>query len=67
MPRAAAQEHRDSSNDEKEAMMTYHDNLKKLLSTVEFSVTSEMNRRRSTAQVVAEANKTLPLSVYECE
>ena len=47
--------------------MTYHDNLKKLLSTVEFSVTSEMNRRRSTAQVVAEANKTLPLSVYECE
>ena len=44
-----------------------HDHLKKLLSTVKQSVVNEMRRRELTAQHVAKTNKTLPLSVYDCE
>ena len=45
----------------------YHQHLVKLLSTVEQSVTTDMDKREKVAMVVAEKNGKLPLSVYECK
>ena len=47
-------------------MKDNHENLNKLLSTVEVSVTSEMKRRKKISQIVAEKNKKIPISVYDC-
>merc|ERR1712096_42514 len=40
-----------------------HDNLKKLLTTVEISVDSEMKKRKMISEVIAEQNRKLPISV----
>jgi len=41
-----------------------HDNLKKLLSTIEFSVHKDLTRRQQTAELVGYKNNKLPSSVY---
>ena len=43
-----------------------HDNLKKLLTTVEISVDSEMKKRKMISEVIAEQNRKLPISVEKC-
>lgn len=43
-----------------------HDNLKKLLATVEICVDSEMKRRKMISKVIAEKNGKLPISVEKC-
>lgn len=43
-----------------------HDNLKKLLTTVEICVDSEMKRRKLISKVIAEKNGKLPISVEKC-